>query len=62
MLHIGRQFVFHPFGIGEHDNVTSGFRGGLDAGAVAAPGEGGELVWSQTLTPAERRVLKKYFK
>lgn len=49
-------------GIGEHDNDTSGFRGGLDAGAVAATGEGGELVWSQTLTPAERRVLKKYFK
>jgi hypothetical protein len=49
-------------GIGEHDNDTSGFRGGLDAGAVAATGEGGELVWSQRLTPAERQVLKKYFK
>ncbi|GMR23568.1 MAG: hypothetical protein BMS9Abin37_2009 [Acidobacteriota bacterium] len=49
-------------GIGEHDNDTSGFRGGRDAGAVAATGEGGELVWSQTLTPEERRVLKKYFK
>jgi hypothetical protein len=49
-------------GIGEHDNDTSAFRGGLDAGAVAATGEGGELVWSQTLTPAERQVLKKYFK
>ena len=49
-------------GIAEHDNDTSGFRGGQDAGAVAATGEGGELVWSQTLTPAERRVLKKYFK
>ena len=49
-------------GIGEHDNDTSGFRGAQDAGAVAAMGEGGELVWSQTLTPAERRVLKQYFK
>ena len=49
-------------GIGEHDDDTTGFRGGQDAGAVAATGEGGELVWSQTLTPEERRVLKKYFK
>jgi hypothetical protein len=48
-------------GIGEHDVDTSGFRRGRDAGAIAATGEGGELVWSQTLTPEERRVLKKYF-
>ena len=49
-------------GIGEHDIDTSGFRRGQDAGAVTATGEGGELVWSQTLTPEERKVLKKYFK
>ena len=49
-------------GIGEHDIDTNRFSGGQDAGAVSATGEGGELVWSQTLTPEERRVLKKYFK
>ena len=49
-------------GIAEHDVDTTGFRGGQDAGAVAATGEGGELVWSQTLAPAEKRVLRKYFK
>lgn len=49
-------------GIGEHDEETETFRGAQDAGAVASTGEGGELVWSQTLTPEERRVLKKYFK
>jgi hypothetical protein len=49
-------------GIGEHDIDTSEFRFGGNAGAIAAPGEGGALVWSQTLTPEERRVLEKYFK
>ena len=61
---VGRDWVLlvPAVGIGEHDNDTTAFRGRQDAGAVAATGEGGELVWSQTLTPEERRVLKKYFK
>ena len=29
---------------------------------IAAIGGGGDVVWSQTLTPEERQVLKKYFK
>ncbi len=49
-------------GLGEHDVDTSEFRVGGVAGATTARGEGGELVWSQTLTPEERRVLEKYFK
>lgn len=49
-------------GIGEHDIDTSGYRPGQEAGAVDAPGEGGELVWSQTLSPEERQILEKYFK
>jgi hypothetical protein len=32
------------------------------AGAVAAPGQGGEAVWVNRLTPAERAALKKFFK
>lgn len=32
------------------------------AGAVAGPASGGEAVWVNRLTPAERKVLKEFFK
>ena len=32
------------------------------AGAIAAPGRGGEVVWVDHLTPAERAALKDFFK
>ena len=47
--------------LSEHE-VDTHFRSGLEAGEVVSKGEGGDVVWSQTLTPEERRVLKKYFK
>ena len=32
------------------------------AGAVATPAQGGDAVWVDRLTPAERAALKKFFK
>lgn len=32
------------------------------AGAMAAPAAGGEVVWVERLTPAERQAVKKFFK
>jgi hypothetical protein len=49
------------FSLGEHDVDSSSYRGGYDAGTVASRGEGGDVVWRQSLTPRERRVLAKYF-
>ncbi|HSF19692.1 MAG TPA: hypothetical protein VLK65_29495 [Vicinamibacteria bacterium] len=48
--------------VGDHDVDVSGFRSGRAAGAVTGVGEGGDIVWSQSLSPPERRVLRKYFK
>jgi len=36
--------------------------GPMSAGAVAAPAQGGEAVWVNRLTPAERAALKNFFK
>jgi len=36
--------------------------GPMSAGAIAAPAKGGEAVWVNRLTPAERAALKNFFK
>lgn len=48
--------------IKEHDVDVSDYTGAYDAGTVASFGEGGDLIWSQSLSPEERRVLRQYFK
>jgi hypothetical protein len=47
--------------LGEHEVDTGGFRVS-EAGEVASTGKGGDVVWVQSLTPRERRVLQKYFR
>ncbi len=37
-------------------------RGPQQAGAVTGVGQGGDAVWRESLVPAEREVLKKFFK
>lgn len=34
----------------------------VQGGAPASPGSGGDTVWRETLPPAERKVLQRYFK
>lgn len=45
-----------------HDVDPSKAAGPTSAGAVAAPAQGGDAVWVDRLTPAERAALKKFFK
>jgi Zn-ribbon protein, possibly nucleic acid-binding len=46
---------------GEHEVDESAYRGPVAAGAVGSTGEGGDAVWSNSLTPAERETLQKFF-
>lgn len=48
--------------VGQHDKDPAKEVAPLSAGAVAAPASGGEAVWVNRLTPAERAALKKFFK
>jgi hypothetical protein len=45
-----------------HDVDPNTAAGPTSAGAVAAPAQGGDAVWVDRLTPAERAALKKFFK
>ncbi len=47
---------------GEHEFDPQTAVGPAAAGAVAAPAQGGEVVWVDHLTPAERAALKEFFK
>ncbi len=47
---------------GEHEVDREDFRGPVAAGSASATGEGGEAVWRDSLTPAEREMLKRFFK
>ncbi len=47
---------------GQHDKDPSKEVGPMSAGAVAAPASGGDAVWVNRLTPAERAALKNFFK
>lgn len=47
---------------GEHELDPERASGPSAAGAVAAPATGGDVVWVDHLTPAERAALKDFFK
>lgn len=47
---------------GEHEVSKSEAASPLAAGAIRSPGEGGDAVWRESLTPSEREVLQRYFK
>jgi hypothetical protein len=47
---------------GEHELDPANAAAPSAAGPVAAPGHGGEVVWVDHLTPAERAALKDFFK
>ena len=47
---------------GAHEVDPTKAEGPMSAGAIAAPAAGGEVVWVNRLTPAERAALKKHFK
>lgn len=47
---------------GEHEFDPKNSSGPTSAGAVAAPAQGGDVVWVDRLTPAERAALKNFFK
>jgi hypothetical protein len=47
---------------GAHDIDPTKAAGPTSAGAAATPASGGEAVWVNRLTPAERAALKKFFK
>jgi hypothetical protein len=47
---------------GSHESDPEKLTGPTSAGAVAAPGQGGDAVWVNRLTPAERAALKGFFK
>lgn len=47
---------------GEHDVDPARAQGLVSAGAPAAAGAGGEAVWVNRLTPAERAALSSFFK
>ena len=47
---------------GAHDVDPAKAIGPVSAGAVAAPAQGGEAVWVNRLTPAERAALKDFYK
>jgi len=46
---------------GTHEVDPTKAVGPISAGAVAAPAGGGEAVWIDRLTPAERAALKNFF-
>lgn len=47
---------------GAHESDPTKSAAATSAGAVAAPAAGGEAVWVNRLTPAERAALKNFFK
>ena len=47
---------------GDHPVDPAKYAGPAPGGAVASNGEGGEAVWRDDLTPAERDVVKNFFK
>jgi hypothetical protein len=47
---------------GEHAVDPAKAAGSTSAGAVAGPAAGGDVVWIDTLTPAERAALAEFFK
>jgi hypothetical protein len=47
---------------GAHEADPAKLVGNTSAGAVAAPAQGGDAVWVNRLTPAERAALKGFFK
>ena len=47
---------------GEHELDPAKNAGPSAAGAVAAPAQGGDVVWVDRLTPKERAALKEFFK
>lgn len=47
---------------GAHDVDPSKAAGPTSAGAIATPAQGGDAVWVNRLTPAERAALKNFFK
>jgi hypothetical protein len=49
-------------GQAEHEVDKTAFTGPTDAGSANLAGNGGEAVWRDELTPAEREILKGYFK
>ena len=49
-------------GNGEHTVDPNAYAGPAAAGATASEGTGGETVWRDDLTPAERETLGKFFK
>jgi len=48
-------------GLGQQEHELDRAATGPQAGGAASAGAGGERVWKDTLTPAERAVLKRYF-
>ena len=47
---------------GQHDVDKNAYQGPKQGGAIQNAGDGGSAVWQNSLVPAEREVLKKYFK
>jgi hypothetical protein len=47
---------------GAHEVDPAKAAGPMSAGAIAAPAKGGEAVWVNRLTPAERAALKDFYK
>jgi hypothetical protein len=47
---------------GEHEIDPAAMQGLTNAGGVAGAAQGGEAVWVDRLTPAEREALKEFFK
>lgn len=46
---------------GQHRVDKDAFRA-QQGGGIQSAGQGGDAVWTDSLLPAEREVLKKYFK
>jgi hypothetical protein len=47
---------------GKHDVDKNAYQGPKQGGAIQNAGDGGSTVWQNSLMPAEREVLKRYFK
>ena len=47
---------------GRHNVDKTAPAGPVEGGAMASAGEGGDVVWRDSLLPDERQVLQKYFK
>jgi hypothetical protein len=47
---------------GKHDVDKNAYQGPKQGGAIQNAGDGGSAVWQNSLMPAEREVLKRYFK